>query len=164
MDVSITKPYPPTWRALLALAIVPGFAAFLMATVEPSYAGLDSQYERIWRTGVIFSLFGAYPPAVVFGLPAYFILRSKVAGTWLNCAITGAAVAGLPWLLLTLFGPAADQASIGDRATVIDGTRTAYGWIVELQFIGLIAPYGAVAGLLFWVIAAAGSKRAKPQN
>lgn len=74
MEASANRTYPPIWRALLAFAIVPGFAAFLMATVEPAYAGLDSPFERIWRTGVIFSLFGAYPLAVIFGLPliSYF--------------------------------------------------------------------------------------------
>jgi len=164
MEASANRTYPPTWRALLAFAIVPGFAAFLMAAVEPAYAGLASPFERIWRTGVIFSLFGAYPLAVIFGLPVYFILRAKLAGTWLNCAVTGAAVAGLPWFLLTLFGSGADQASIGGRATVIDGARTAYGWMVQLQFVGLIALYGAAAGWLFWLIAAAGAQQSEAQE
>ena len=150
--------YPPRWRVLLAFTIVPGAAAFLLASIEPAYAGLEESFERVWRTAVIFAIFGAYPTAFFLGVPAYFVLRARIAGTWFNCATAGAAVAGLPWLLLVLIGPSADQASIGGRATIIDGRKTVYGWLMDLQFIGTIAFFGMAAGLLFWLIAAAGPK------
>lgn len=149
---------PQRWRVLLAFIIVPGVAAFLMAMIDPAYDGLDAPFERIWRTAVVFAMFGAYPSALVFGVPGYMILRKRVAGTWFNCAAAGAAVAALPWLLIVLFGPRADQASIGGKATVIDGTKTAYGWLSDFQFIGTIALFGCLAGVLFWLIAATGKK------
>lgn len=67
-------------------------------------------------------------------------------------------MASAPWALITLLGPSADQASIGGKATVIDGTTTAYGWLVAAQFVGEIALFGAAAGLLFWAIAASGRR------
>ena len=143
-------------RVLLAFLIVPGLAALLMATFQPAYDGLESYVERVWRTAVIYGLFGAYPTALIFGVPAFIILRDRVAGTWLNCALVGAGVAATPWLAIILFGPNADEASIGGRATVVDGTRTAFGWLNDLQYVAFIAIFGAFAGLLFWLIATGG--------
>lgn len=47
---------------------------------------------------------------------------------------------------------------------MIDGVRTTYGWMVQLQFVGLIALYGAAAGLLFWLIAAAGAQQSEARE
>lgn len=158
MEQSDNSWWPSRWRILLAFAIVPGIAAFAMAAVVPAYSGTPSQFERVWRTAIIDALFGAYPSALVFGLPTYAFLSQRVSPTWLNCSLAGAFVAGVPWILLMLLGPAADQASIGGKATVIDGTTTLYGWLLHLQFVGLIALFGSLAGLLFWTILAAGQK------
>jgi hypothetical protein len=143
---------PSRWQVILAFAIVPGVAASAMAVIEPLYAGIDSHAERIWRTAITFSLLGAYPSALIFGVPTYFYLRRKIAATWVNFSLAGAFVAAMPWLLIILLGPQADQASIGNKATVIDGSRTFYGWVSDLQFVGQIAVFGALAGLLFWTI------------
>ena len=148
---------PPRWRVLLAFAMVPGLAAIALATVEPFYAGLDSYFERVWRTALIFAIF-AYPLGLVFGLPTYVFLRDRVTPTWLNCSLAGAFVAAAPWTIIVFLSPSADQASIGGRATVVNGTTTAYGHLVALQFVGTIALCGALAGLLFWLIAAARRK------
>lgn len=144
---------PRLWRLLVAFAVAPAVAALLMALVEPLYAGLPSYFERVWRTAYVYALFGAYPPTLVVGIPTYLILRSKVAATWINCAIAGGFVAGLPWLVLSLLPSGADQASIDGQATVIDGTRTAYGWVVGLESVGEIAVFGLAAGVVFWAIA-----------
>ncbi|MET0588740.1 MAG: hypothetical protein ABWZ75_09475 [Novosphingobium sp.] len=150
--------FPPRWRVILAFAIVPGVAALLMAGVNPGYDGLQDSFERVWRPAILFALFGAYPIALIVGIPAYLFLRERFKGTWLNCAIAGAAIAGLPWLFLTMILPSPDQASIGGKATVVDGSMTAYGWQLQLQFTGTIAIYGIAAGILFWAIATVGTK------
>ena len=149
---------PPVWRIILAFALVPGIAALALATTMPLYAGLDSYFERVWRTAIVFAIV-AYPVGIVIGLPTFLVLQRRVAATWLNCALTGAFVAALPWLVIVLLGPSADQASIGGRATVIDGRYTAYGLLSGLQFVGIIALAGATAGLAFWVVAAVNWKR-----
>ncbi len=127
-----------------------------MAALEPGYEGLQSYWERIWRTAVLFGIFGAYPTTLVFAGPAFLLLQGRLAANWINCVVAGAVIAAGPWFLLSLLGPAADEASIGERATVINGTRTAYGWLVEFQYIGEIAVFGAIGGLLFWLIATGG--------
>ena len=53
------------------------------------------------------------------------------------------------------------QASIGDHATVIDESYTAFGWLTATQLLGEIALARAVGGALFWVIAAADSGTGK---
>lgn len=97
---------------------------------------------------------------IVLSLPAFFILRRHFGAKLVNCSLAGAAVAALPWLVLsTLSLP--DSASIGGRATVIDGSLTIYGWFTNLTFVGKIALLGAAGGALFWLIAAAGSRTVK---
>jgi len=145
---------PPWWRVLLAFATVPGIAALALATASPAYDGLDRYFERVWRTWFMFAIF-AYPLGLLFGLPAYGILRNILKPTWLNCTLAGACVAAAPWLIFALLPSSADQASIGGRATVVNGTTTAYGYLVAMQFVGIIALCGAIAGFLFWLIAAA---------
>lgn len=157
------RTYPPTWRIVAAFLIVPGAAALLMAILMPAYDGLADPVERIGRTALGTAVVGAYPTALLLGVPAFFMLRRRFDPTLLNCSLTGAVVAGLPWFILsTLFQP--DSASIGGRATVIDGSLTAYGWLTNLKFVGLIAAFGAVGGALFWLIAAAGSRVGKVES
>ena len=141
------------WRVVCAFAIVPGVAALLFAFVQPLYQGLG-YVEQVWRTALVVGLV-AYPLGLAIGVPAYFFLRERLEATWLNCSLAGALIAALPWTLLVMLGPSADQASIGGKATIIDGTKTLYGVLLDLQFIGTIALFGAIAGLVFWAIAAA---------
>ena len=144
---------PPIWRVVAAFLIAPGAAAFLM----PAFDGINAPIERIWRSAVVFGLFGAYPTTLIIGLPAFFLLRQHFAPKLINCSLTGAVVAALPWFILSVLSQP-DSASIDGRATVTNGSLTAYGWLTNLTFIGQIALLGAVGGLLFWLIAAAGSR------
>ena len=154
------RTYPPLWRVAAAFVLVPGLAALSIALAAPLYAGLPSITERIWRSAVAYGLFGAYPPAIVFGVPAYFALRRRFEPRFTNCAIVGATVAALPWTFLT-FVSTPNQASIDNRATVINGSKTVFGWLMEAKFLSGIALCGALGGVLFWVIAAAGSGAGK---
>lgn len=143
-------------RVLLAFLIAPGIAALALATFQPAYGGLGHYFYRVWRTTIAYGLIGAYPSALIFGVPAFLILRNRIAGTWKNCAVVGACVAAVPWLIIILVSPNADQASVGGRATVIDGRLTVFGWLNYLQSVGFIAISGAFAGLLFWLVATGG--------
>jgi len=157
------RTYPSIWRVILAFVVVPGAAALLMAIAMPAYEGITDPLERIWRSAVAFAVFGAYPPAFIIGLPAFFMLRRHVNATIINCAETGAVVAALPWLVLALISRP-DNASIDGRSTVIDGSLTAYGWLMNFYYVGQIALLGAIAGALFWFIAAAGSRTGKVEQ
>jgi hypothetical protein len=153
---------PPAWRIIAAFLIVPGAAALLLALVMPAYDGITDPLERVWRSALVFAVVGAYPPTIILGVPAFFMLRRHFQPKLVNCSLTGAAVAALPWLILsTLSQP--DSASIGGRSTVIDGSLTTYGWFTNLTAVGQIAAIGAVGGALFWLIAAAGSRVEKVQ-
>ena len=140
---------------MLAFVTAPSVAALLMAIAMPAYDGMESKLERIWLTAKIYALVGAYPTALLLGTPAYFLARKRLNPTWANCAIVGGAIAALPWFLITAF-PAADQASVGGQATIIDGHTTAYGWLVNLQSVGTIALFGVIAGVVFWIVATGG--------
>lgn len=142
----------------LAFILAPGCAALLLAITTPAYEGLSDWSERVWRTAVAFSVFGAYPAAIVLGLPGYFMLRRHLSARPIACAITGFVVAALPWAFLFLAGPGASDASIGERATVINGHTTAYGWLNHAGFVLTIGLIGAVGGFVFWAIAAAGHR------
>jgi hypothetical protein len=154
------RTYPPTWRIIAAFVIAPGAAALLMAIVMPAYDGISDPLERLWRSTLAFAVFGAYPPTVIVGLPAFFMLRRHFDPKLINCSLTGAVVAAIPWFLLsTLTLP--DSASINGRATVTAGSLTAFGWLTNLTTVGQIALLGAAGGALFWLIAAAGSRDGK---
>ncbi|WP_165899621.1 hypothetical protein [Sphingomonas sp. PP-CE-1G-424] len=151
------RSYPPIWRIIAAFLIVPGVAALVMAIMMPAYDGISDPLERIWRSALVFAVVGAYPATVILGLPAFLILRRRFEATLLNCSLTGAVAAALPWLILSsLITP--DSASTGGRATVLHGSLTPYGWLTNLTFIGQIALFGAGGGMLFWLFAAAGWK------
>ena len=137
--------------------VAPGLAATLMAILMPAYDGLSDPLERVWRTAIFFAAFGAYPSAVVVGIPSYFLLRRRFDAKLISCGLAGAFVAVLPWLVISLLGPGGGQESLGGRPTVVDGVRTAYGWLLELQSLGQLAAFGMFAGGIFWIIAAAGS-------
>ena len=157
------RTYPPAWRIIAAFLIVPGAAALLMAILMPAFDGISEPLERVWRTAVLFALFGAYPTTLILGVPAFFMLRRHFDPKLISCSLTGAVVAALPWFSLTALSHSG-SAGIGGRATVIDGSLTPYGWLTNLIFVGQIAAIGAVGGLLFWLIAAAGSGAGRSHN
>ena len=73
----------------------------------------------------------------------------------------GAGVASLPWLLLSLLSPA-DQGSIYGRATVVNHHVTWFGLWEALKLTAMVAVFGAIAGLTFWLVAAFGTMRRPP--
>jgi len=152
------RKYPAVWRVLLAFLLAPGAAALLMAISMPGYAGIPSWSERVWRSAELYAALGAYPITLVFGVPAYFMLRRHLSARPLPCALVGAVVAVFPWMLIILIGPGASEASIDGRATVLNGHTTAYGWLQNAEFVLMMAFFGAVGGLIFWAVAAAGDR------
>ena len=143
---------PPLWRLALAFIVVPGAAALLMAILQPLYAGLSNYWDRVFGTALVYAVVGAYPSAIVLGVPAYLLLRNRLRPTLINCAVVAAIVAALPWLLLALVS-SPDYASYGGHVTYENGGITVAGLFYWLIDIGKICIFGAAAGMLFWLIA-----------
>lgn len=150
----LTSASPVWWRVVLAFLLAPLIAAFLFACFQPLYAGLPSFPDRILRTTLLYVLFGGYPATLVLGVPAFLILRERVRPSAWNCAATGAAVASFPWLLLGLVSNPEHAYSNG-HVTHQSGAKTWWGWVDLFTFVSETAALGALAGLVFWTIAAA---------
>lgn len=136
-------------RVALGILIAPLAASFVAALAQPWYALLPDMGERIlWSTLVY--CFGAYPPALLFGVPAYLLLQDRVAPSLPNCMVAGAAVAVAPWLLIGL-------ASIGSTLAGDDLAGIA-------RAFGPIATYGAVGGAVFRLIAAPVGRVRRPSG
>ncbi len=138
---------------MLAFVLAPAVAALVLACVIPLYPGLPSFHDRVWRTFLLFLLVGAYPAALLLGLPAFFALKDRVSPTPFNCAVVGAAVASVPWLLLGLLS-SPDYAYSNGHVTHNNGVITMWGLIDLATFVAQIAALGFFAGLVFWAVAA----------
>lgn len=151
-----TDASPPAWRVAAAFVAAPTATAIILAWAVPLYGGMPDRVERVANTAVVYALVGAYPTTLLFGVPAFLVLRRRLPPTALGCSLVGAAVAALPWLLLGLH-PAFDtgNSAIDGRATLIDGRTTLWGWFVWAQLVGTIAGMGAVGGAVFWLVGAA---------
>ena len=71
-----------------------------------------------------------------------------------TCSVAGLLVAALPWLLLNLVTPKAGYMYSGGHVLYQDGRYTPWGWFSAAQSVGTLAFTCAVAGLIFWFVAA----------
>lgn len=110
----------------MAFILTPLIAAFALACWLPLYEGLPSLPNRIFLTTKAYAVFGAYPPALAFGIPALLILRTRVRATLLNCGVVGLIIAIAPWLILGTFSHV-DYAYSNGHVTVQDGATTIWG-------------------------------------
>lgn len=150
---------PPAWRVALAFLLAPAVAAFLYACLLPLYAGVPSLVDRVWRTFPFYFVFGALPATLIFGVPAFFVLKSRVKATPLNCALVGAAIAALPWLVLgLLISP--NYAYSNGHVTHDHGVITWLGFLDLSAGVAELAALGLLAGFVFWVTAASGARSA----
>lgn len=120
----------------VGLCMAAGFAASLFAVTS-----LDA---KIYAA----AFWVALAHALILGLPVYLFLRADRSLRWWHAPIGGFLVGCVPIGLLGLvFG--ADQASTGNVATVINGARTAAGWLEYLTLTLCLGALGAVGGLAF---------------
>lgn len=159
---AIPWPTPPVWRVVLAFIIAPMVIAAVLAGWAQAGSGWDWWLERTVNTTLLFLMFGAYPPTLIVGAPAYMFLRRRVRPTLFNCILAGLLVAGIPALILALLP--ASGTYIEDGQTVVgNGVKTAWGWREDAEHVGLMCVLGVVTGLIFWTIAVAGTpKRLRP--
>ncbi|HKC04085.1 MAG TPA: hypothetical protein VKC17_12375, partial [Sphingomicrobium sp.] len=90
--------------------------------------------------------------AVFLGLPIYLAARAARNDTPIVAAVMGFIVGGAIPAILIFAGPRADQASVGDTATIINGSYTLAGWLQSLGLVGLFGLLGVGSALVFWLI------------
>ena len=90
--------------------------------------------------------------AVFLGLPVYLAARAARNDTPVVAAVMGLLVGAAIPAILVLAGPAADQASVGDTATVINGSYTVAGWLENVAWVGFFGLLGVGGALVFWLI------------
>ena len=117
---------PPWWRLVLGFAIAPLIASVTLACIMPLYAGLPNFLTRVAQTAWIYALFGGYPPTIVLGVPAYLVLRRRVAPSVINCALVGSIIAATPWIILGMRSKAT-YAYSNNHVTVQDSVMTWWG-------------------------------------
>lgn len=93
----------------------------------------------------------------VLGLPVYLATRARRNDTPIVAAVMGFVVGAAIPAILIFGGPAADKASIGDTATVINGSYTAAGWLQNFAFIGFFGLVGVGGALAFWKLVGRGA-------
>jgi len=149
----LRSPQISWWRLAVAFAFAPMVPAFILACIEPGYAGIPSMPERIFRSTVIYAEVGGYLPMIALGIPAFLLLRKRMTTSVLNCALVGALVASTPWLLLGLFPEPNFSAYSGGHVTFDHGLPTLWGLIDTAILTAETALLGALAGVVFWAVA-----------
>ena len=152
MKIAAARPLS-TARIIFGFIIAPAVPAAILA-FWTFFDGVDN--GSYLRTVAMFALYGGYPAAVIFGVPALLVLRRCLSPRFVYALAVGGLVACAPWFLMFLLGDAADYASIDGRPTVLEGERTLFGWFEALKFLGLVFALGAAGGTVFWLVAVGG--------
>lgn len=93
--------------------------------------------------------------SVAFGVPTALWLRKKLKPRLIWAVLFGGIVCVIPMLIMSLLAqlfPAATDASIDGRATIINGYTTFYGLYTAIYAPLTMVPWGMLAGVIFWVI------------
>ncbi|UDF05220.1 hypothetical protein [Asticcacaulis sp. AND118] len=149
--------FPPIWRVLLAFLAAPFVVAAGFGWMYPFDGQSPSNAAVAFKSAAIYLYAVLYPLMFFVGLPSYLTLRHFVKATPSYSASIGVISTLIPWVAIEmLFGPFKDEAN--GVAVHSSGARTAAGWLDFLVLGGWIVALGALAGLVFWVVAIAGHK------
>jgi hypothetical protein len=127
-------------RIIASLIIASGVTAALFATLLGEVQAFSFAFVVVFLVGA------------ALGLPIYLVARSREQDSALLAASIGFIVGAIFPSILILSGPAADWATVGETATVVNGSYTVAGWLQNLLFIGFFGALGLCGGLIFWVI------------
>jgi hypothetical protein len=125
-------------RVLSATALAAAAAAIL--------AGILSLSPQMVPIAFIVAL-----PHAALGLVIYFLLRSRWKLTLQSSLIAGFLIGAIPMGILGVVS-LPNSASVGGVSTVIGGRLTLAGWIDQLILSVTFGFFGAVAGLVFWLV------------
>jgi len=92
---------PPWWRLSLAFLIAPILPALLFAEwVWRESASTATLFDRF----MLVSLFGAYPPVIICGIPLVIVFRKRVKPALPAIVLAGGLIASLPWWIIAIVG------------------------------------------------------------
>jgi hypothetical protein len=124
---------PEGWRLFLAFLIAPLVGAAAASAKADSWQTFRELFS-------LFAIVGAYPATILFGLPAYFILKRRVRPSLIATGLVGGVIAMAPWSIITLLA----------------ALRSPFSSILLLQlvFIAKCFCVGFAGGAVFYFIAA----------
>jgi uncharacterized membrane protein len=143
-----------SWR--LALAPIPSLLLFAGLSDLPSTPAADWG-DLFWRVlmAAIFMGWIVALLAVAIGLPLYLAYRRLNVTSPILYAVGAASVAALLYAWPT-FLPSSPTSTFSfstrDCRVVIDNVRTACGWDMFYDSLWWNVGYGALAGLVFWLL------------
>src|SRR5262245_36854526 len=108
---SKVMPQPKPWRVALGFLVAPLVPAALWA-LAGVWRGLS--LAAYVPSVILIALYGAYPVAVLLGVPAYFLLRCQLRPRLITIALAGGLIAAAPWPVLKTLSSNADQAWVGE--------------------------------------------------
>ena len=91
-------------------------------------------------------------PHAVLGLVVYFLLRLRWKLTLQLSLLVGFLIGAIPMSIMLGVVAPPNSASSGGVSTVVDGHLTLAGWYDRFILAATFGFYGAVAGLVFWLI------------
>lgn len=141
--------------APLIVAIMIAGAIFLV-TVASHPAGFSAAF---WTATIalIYASVAGWAFAIVFGVPAYLLLkRLRIVSPWPTIAVAALIGALFPWLTHWYALDPSSSVSINGCEIVARGVTTACGYRHLALDTIMPAFIGAVAGLVFWLVYAGG--------
>ncbi len=142
---------PRSENVVLGFILAPFVSALLLAFLWP----LCGRAQLI-QTTILYCIFGAYPLAIVFGIPTYNYCRFyNVRPTWLNCAMAGACIAGCPCflvlLLMAMSSGRQDMIREDGHNLLVNGHTTLFWYLYGLVSLSQILAVAFIGGLVFWL-------------
>ena len=133
-------------RPVTHVPVWPLIAAFAAAALVSALVGSGRTPEFLPFAIVVTAIL-----TLIFGLPAYIVLRSRLPAAWWTPVLVGFSIGAAPVLLLIAIGTP-DYASSGGTVTVQDGVRTWAGWQEAIAFGFMGGLPGAAGGFAFWAV------------
>lgn len=127
-----------TIAGFLISPAVPALMMYLLALISSS-----KHWEVLWLTNIV--LIPGYIAALLFGIPAYLILKKKGKKELLHFSAAGAFVGFMTYALF--FWPAVIEGIFYGKAHAVGVLRNTAGYSI----VGTVS--GLIAGIVFWFIA-----------
>jgi hypothetical protein len=139
-----------SWRTIVAFVLAPVLPCGLTTL---ALSALSSQWNG-FVFGFLAMLVVCEGLIVAVAIPAYFAFKRFYKVQLAQCLIAGALVGLVPSLVGAFFSPS-EGYSAGDSGgpTIINGTTTAHGRVVEAQAAVFQGALGTLIGGCFWTLA-----------
>ncbi|MDB5411450.1 MAG: hypothetical protein JWL84_6362 [Rhodospirillales bacterium] len=138
-------------RTIWARDLVPWIGAILLGALVPALI-VAGQSGQIAVLPIAFAVTLGH--SVVLGLPIALVYRAKL---WIrpSAAIAGGFLIGMipgAWIAWPMSLSLHTRGSVDGIPTIIDGVPTWAGWGQYVEFLGMLGSFGAIGGLVFWVV------------